>query len=229
MKKKVMLGLLAVLVLLGLAFGLRQLMTQRREAARRSELLASADAAFAAGDYEAAGALYEELRAMDPETAAAVHINNEKRVLRALELYYATGEKPSAVRARAKEAESPYRSETVGLFFEDRALLYDRINRRVDRMLEAGLIEEARAFFAGSPAGTAVQAIGYKELKPYLDGELPLDTAVENLKRATRRYAKRQLTWFGRNSGIHRIFRDGLTDEEVFLKARAVIDDTGLF
>ncbi len=178
---------------------------------------------------EGIGALYEELRAMDPETAAAVHINNEKRVLRALELYYATGEKPSAVRARAKEAESPYRSETVGLFFEDRALLYDRINRRVDRMLEAGLVEEARAFFAGSPAGTAVQAIGYKELKPYLDGELPLDTAVENLKRATRRYAKRQLTWFGRNGGIHRIFRDGLTDEEVFLKARAVIDDTGLF
>lgn len=174
-------------------------------------------------------ALYEELRALDPETAAAVHINNEKRVLRALELYYATGEKPSAVRARAKAAEAPYRSETVGLFFEDRALLYDRIDRRVDRMLEAGLVEEARAFYAADSAGTAAQAIGYKELKPYLDGALPLETAAENLKRATRRYAKRQLTWFGRNGDIHRIYRDGLSDEDVFEKARAVIDDTGLF
>lgn len=174
-------------------------------------------------------ALYEELKALDPETAAAIHIRNEKRVLRALEMYYATGELPAAVRARAKAAQSPYRSVVIGLFFEDRALLYDRINRRVDQMMEAGLAEEASRFYAANPAGTAAQAIGYKELKPWLDGAIPQEEAVENLKRATRRYAKRQITWFNRNENIRRIYRDGLSDEAVFLEARRIAQETDLF
>jgi tRNA dimethylallyltransferase len=190
--------------------------------ALRTALLARREA-------EGIEALYEELKALDPQTAAAIHIHNEKRVLRALELYYATGETPAAVRASAKEGISPYRSETIGLFFEDRALLYDRINARVERMLAAGLAEEARRFYAANPAGTAAQAIGYKELKPWLDGEITLETAAENLKRATRRYAKRQLTWFGRNEKIHRIYRDGLSDAEVFEAARRIADETNLF
>ena len=174
-------------------------------------------------------ALYAELQSLDPETAAAVHIHNEKRVLRALELYYATGEKPSAVRARAKAGNSPYRSTVIGLFYRDRALLYDRIDRRVDAMMAAGLAEEARRFYAADPAGTAVQAIGYKELKPWLDGDIPLQTAVENLKRATRRYAKRQITWFGNNENVHRIYKDGLSDGEVFAEARRIAEETGIF
>ncbi len=174
-------------------------------------------------------ALYEELAAADPEAAAAIHVNNEKRVLRALEQYYASGETPSAVRARAAAGESPYRSLYIGLFFEDRQALYDRIGRRVDAMLAAGLAEEARGFYASPASATAVQAIGYKELLPWLNGEIPLEEAAENLKRATRRYAKRQLTWFGRNPALHRLYRDGLTDAALTEAAAAIIDASGIF
>ena len=156
-------------------------------------------------------------------------MRNEKRVLRALEIYYATGELPSAVRRRAVTAESPYRSEYFGLFFENRQILYDRINRRVDAMLQRGLLAEAERFYAVGVSETAAQAIGYKELRPFLNGELPLETAVENLKRATRRYAKRQLTWFGRNPAVHRFCRDTLTDEALFEAAAAAVNETKLF
>ena len=108
-------------------------------------------------------------------------------------------------------------------------MLYDRINRRVDAMFAAGLAEEARAFYASPASGTAVQAIGYKELQPWLSGEISLEEAAENLKRATRRYAKRQLTWFGRNPALHRLYRDGLTDEALTEAAAAIIDASGIF
>ncbi len=174
-------------------------------------------------------ALYNELAAVDPAAAAAVHINNEKRVLRALEQYYASGETPSAVRARAAAGESPYRTLYLGLFFEDRSVLYDRIDRRVDAMLAAGLAEEARRFYRAETSVTAAQAIGYKELKPWLAGELSLEQAAENLKRATRRYAKRQLTWFGRNPALRRLYRDRLTDAELFAAAAGAVDASHIF
>ena len=101
---------------------------------------------------------------------------------------------------------------------ENREILYDRINRRVDIMLENGLLAEARAFFQGVP-DTAAQAIGYKELKPYLDGVLSLDEAVENLKRATRNYAKRQITWFKRNPQIHWIYADTCSKQALLAQA----------
>ena len=178
---------------------------------------------------EGIDALYRELCALDPETAAAIDPRNEKRVIRALELYYASGEKPSLVRARARSAESPFESVYIGLFFEDRRKLYDRIDLRVDRMLENGLVEEARQYFALPVSATAAQAIGYKELKPFLDGALPLETAADNLKRATRHYAKRQLTWFGRNPAVHRLFRDTLSDAALADAAGQIILQSNLF
>lgn len=171
-------------------------------------------------------ALYEELMQIDPETAACTHINNEKRVLRALEIYYLSGEKPSVVRLQAKSHESLYESVYIGLFFENREILYDRINKRVEIMLRNGLIDEAKRFFSSDVSETAVQAIGYKELKPFLDGELTLAEAKENLMRATRRYAKRQLTWFNRNPDIKRIYRDRLSDDEVFLSACEITESS---
>ncbi|MBQ7637975.1 MAG: tRNA (adenosine(37)-N6)-dimethylallyltransferase MiaA [Clostridia bacterium] len=168
-------------------------------------------------------ALYNELKSIDPEAAAVTHINNEKRVLRALEIYYLSGEKPSAVREQAVSGESPYDSLYIGLFYKNREELYKRIDLRVEKMAQNGLVEEARRFYETGASLTAVQAIGYKELRPFLDGEITLNEAKENLARATRRYAKRQLTWFGRNPDIKRIYRDGLSDGEVFEAACSIL------
>ena len=173
--------------------------------------------------------LYEELRAVDPDLAASIHVNNEKRVLRALEIWYATGEKPSAVRLRALGGESRFRSVKVGLFFEDRAVLYNRIDRRVDDMLQRGLVEEARRFYAAAPSLTAAQAIGYKELRPYLEGAVSLEEAAENLKRATRRYAKRQITWFSRSENVRRIYRDAVPEEALPALAEKIVEEERIF
>lgn len=178
---------------------------------------------------EGVGALYEELTRVDPVYAAGVDPRNEKRVVRALEIWYATGEKPSVVRARAAAEESPYKSLYIGLFYKDRQKLYDRINLRVDRMLQNGLVEEARRFYASDASATAVQAIGYKELLPYLRGEIPLETAVESLKQATRRYAKRQITWFGRNEAVQRIYKDDLSDLDLLAAACGAVERSGIF
>ena len=99
----------------------------------------------------------------------------------------------------------------------------NRINRRVDIMLEDGLLREAKEFFASEKSSTAKQAIGYKELKGYFDGVISLEEATENLKRETRRYAKRQLTWFRRNKNINWISIDGKTSEEIFAEALAMV------
>ena len=107
----------------------------------------------------------------------------------------------------------PYRVCMIGLDFADRSRLYDRIDRRVDAMMEAGLLEEARRVLSQEGSKTALQAIGYKELAPYLAGEIPLEQAVENIKRETRRYAKRQLTWFrGKNRSIGCIWMNANAD-----------------
>ena len=159
-------------------------------------------------------ALWETLRELDPEAAAAIHPNNRKRVIRAVEVCRVTGV-PFSVRSKqAAEGDSPYRYALVCLGFHDRQKLYDRINRRVDVMMEQGLLEEAEGFLKSHPGGTAVQAIGYKELAPYFRKECPLETAVENIRRETRRYAKRQLTWFRREEEAHWLYVDepgGLT------------------
>ncbi|MBQ4135962.1 MAG: tRNA (adenosine(37)-N6)-dimethylallyltransferase MiaA [Clostridia bacterium] len=144
-------------------------------------------------------ALYEELLRVDPESAAAIHPNNVKRIIRALEIYIASGEKKSELDKRSKELESPYDATVIYLNYLNRDILYRRIDSRVDSMIKDGLVEETRALMAERVFElnrTASQAIGYKELFGFIEGRESLESAIETLKRATRRYAKRQVTWF---------------------------------
>ena len=144
-------------------------------------------------------ALHEKLREVDAESADAIHENNVHRVIRALEIFETTGIPKSEWDKRSKKKESDYTFCVVGLRYGSRELLYDRINRRVDAMMESGLLEETRSLMVEGVFlrnSTAAQAIGYKELLAYFDGEESLTEAVERLKTATRRYAKRQITWF---------------------------------
>ena len=148
-------------------------------------------------------AMYEELKQADPEAAAAIHPNNQVRVLRALEHYRATGKKLSEQKAESLPPERPYRSLVLGLDFPDRAQLYARIDRRVDKMMEAGLLREAQLVYANRDRfKTAAQAIGYKEFFPYFEGAAELTPCVDKLKQASRNYAKRQLTWFRHMDGV---------------------------
>jgi len=156
--------------------------------------------------------LLAELAQFDPDTAARLAPADHKRIIRAIEVYRATGVTMTAHIAQSRSRPSEYEAATVGLFCSDRQWLYDRIDRRVDAMLERGLLEETRRFYDRYGTGTAVQAIGYKELRPYLDGECTLDTAADNLRRATRRYAKRQISWFGRDERIQRLYMDEMND-----------------
>ncbi|MBR0508801.1 MAG: tRNA (adenosine(37)-N6)-dimethylallyltransferase MiaA [Clostridia bacterium] len=174
-------------------------------------------------------ALYAELCKIDPAYASTVHVNNEKRVLRALEICYTTGKTPTEYRAQTVASPSDYRSLILGLDYRDRETLYALIDRRVDRMLEAGLLEEARAYFAACPSATAAQAIGYKELAGYFAGTCTLEEAKENLKRATRRYAKRQLTWFKRMPDVHWIVLEKPDAEEARQAAVRIIEETGFY
>lgn len=141
--------------------------------------------------------LYQELQQIDPEYAATVHPNNLPRVIRALELYQTTGRRMSEQRKEARKAEPPYRSLCLCLGYHDRTLLYRRIDERVDRMLQMGILEEAHRVYENRDRyRTAAQAIGYKEFFPYFEGIAPLEDCLAKLKQASRNYAKRQLTWF---------------------------------
>lgn len=158
-------------------------------------------------EVEGADKLLEEVGTFDPEYAGKLHPNNIKRIVRALEVYKTTG-KTMTEQVELSKRQSPYDTCFIGLDAEDRQYLYNRTDRRVDIMLERGLEREARDYLSLPNRSTSSQAIGYKELKPYIDGELSLAQAVENLKRATRRYAKRQLTWFRRNERIKWLYID---------------------
>ena len=154
------------------------------------------------------GYLLEMLRNIDPETASRLHENNLNRIIRALEVYKTTGETMSEQIKNSRSEESPYDACVIGLDYKDRQVLYERIGKRVDMMLEAGLLEEAERVVSDPRLKTARQAIGHKELAPYFEGTAPLEECIENLKQATRRYAKRQLTWFRRNKSIHWLYPD---------------------
>ncbi len=160
-------------------------------------------------------ALWEELLAADPEAASTMHKNNVKRVIRALEIYRGTGKTKTEWDRLSRQSESPYDALLVGLDYQNRETLYHRIDRRVDLMLEQGLIEEAEAL-ALDRASTAGQAIGYKELYRWLDGLMPQEEAVDLLKKNTRHYAKRQLTWFRRNDNILWFYPDTGDRGEIF-------------
>lgn len=161
--------------------------------------------------------LFEKLLELDPKSAEDIHPNNRKRVIRALELCM-SGTSKTEQNENSMLIDSPYDALYIGIGYQDRQKLYDRINKRVDLMLEAGLENEARQML-GKQGLTARQAIGHKELQPYIDGNITLDEAVEGLKRETRRYAKRQLTWFRRNENINWLYADEMSRDELVEKA----------
>ena len=148
-------------------------------------------------------ALHKRLDEVDPETAQKLHVNDTKRIIRALEVYHTTGKTMSEVLAE-QELHSPYHLFMIGLTM-DRKKLYDRINKRVDLMIEKGLIDEVQHLLQQGydESYNAMQAIGYKEIIYYLKGKITLDEAVEMIKQGTRRFAKRQLSWFRNMSEIH--------------------------
>ena len=152
---------------------------------------------------EGGAVLYERLKQVDPESAEAIHPNNVKRVIRALEFYQETGQPISLHNREQKEKQPPY---TYAYFVlnDDRARLYERIDRRVDRMVEQGLVEEVRWLkeHGYDRSLVSMQGLGYKELFPYLDGTCSLEEAVEIIKRDTRHFAKRQITWFKREPDV---------------------------
>ena len=163
--------------------------------------------------------MLERLRQVDPDSAGRLHRSDRKRILRALEVYEETGKTITQHNRETQMVPNKYQPLWLGLDFTDRADLYRRIDRRVDTMLEQGLLEEIRGLIGrGVPRDcTAMQAIGYKEFFPVLDGEMDLETAVEQVKRESRRYAKRQLTWFRRNPSIHWIFQQDPPDRAAVL------------
>lgn len=147
--------------------------------------------------------LHEMLMQIDPDAAASIHANNLKRVIRAIEYYRQTGERISAHNRKEREKASPYQF----LYYvvnTDRDILYDRINQRIDQMLSDGLIEEVKKLAAGGCTSDLVsmQGLGYKEILSYLQGRISLDEAIYILKRDTRHFAKRQLTWFKRERDV---------------------------
>ena len=156
--------------------------------------------------------LLERLRTVDPQTAARLHPSDHKRIIRALEVFEETGSTITAHNEATRKLPPKYDPIVLGLCFEPRALLYERIDRRVDEMLRQGLEQEVRALLDGGvpPTATAMQAIGYKELAAAIRGEIGMDEAVAQIKLGSRRYAKRQLTWFRRNPDLRWIIR---TDE----------------
>lgn len=157
------------------------------------------------GEWEAQGAeqMMARLAAVDPDSAARLHLSDKRRILRALEVYLATGETITAHNARTKAIPPRYEAVMIGLNTEPRQILYDRIDRRVGVMLEQGLLQEVQSLLEdGLLEGTAAQAIGYKELLAYFRGEMTLETAADLIRQKSRNYAKRQLTWFRRDERV---------------------------
>lgn len=164
--------------------------------------------------------LYRQLQECDPAAAGQIHPNNIKRVIRALEFYYQTGKKISEHNETERQKESPY-NYAYFILTDERSRLYERIDRRVDQMMEQGLTDEVRALRdMGVPRNaTSMQGLGYKELYAYLDGEYTLEEAVRVIKRDTRHFAKRQLTWFKREREVIWLDRSAFgQNEEIIMQ-----------
>lgn len=161
---------------------------------------------------------------LDPDAARNIHPNNVKRVLRALEICIVTGESKTENDKKAVSHPSEFQPLYIGVTYKNRAALYERIDRRVDMMMQNGLIDEVRRFYRLPVCKTALGAIGCKELKPYLDNEKSLDECISELKTATRRYAKRQLTWFKRNNDINWLYPDEGGVDSCFKAAGELIE-----
>ncbi len=168
--------------------------------------------------------LHSRLMAVDPASAEAIHMNNRRRVIRALEIFHSTGKTKSEWDAASRVKTPRYDAFILGLYASDRAYLYRRIEERVDEMMDRGLAEEVRRL-APALGSTAAQAIGYKEILRGLNGECSMEQAVEDLKTATRRYAKRQMTWFRANPAISWLDICMLSGEKLFLKSTELLRD----
>lgn len=169
------------------------------------------------------------LRSVDPESAARLHLSDRKRIIRALEVYLETGQTITEHNRKTQQIPPKYTPLWLGLDFADRAELYRRIDIRVDMMLEMGLISEIQGLLASGipPRCTAMQAIGYKEFVNALNGEETIAQAAEEVKKSSRHYAKRQLTWFRRNPKLHWLKRQaGQKNEEILSIARQIIYDS---
>ena len=178
----------------------------------------------AQADAEGLEAMADWLRSVDPEAAERIH--DRKRLLRALEVYLETGETITEHNRRTQAIPPRFTPVWLGLDFEDRQQLYDRIDLRVTKMLEMGLLEEIRELLAsGVPEkATAMQAIGYKEFVDALASRETLEAAADQVRQSSRRYAKRQLTWFRRNKAMHWLIREKqTTGEDIFRSARQVL------
>lgn len=174
-----------------------------------------------------AQSLLDKLYEIDPESAKELHVNNLGRIIRALEIYHTTGKTKTMQNEESLKKPSPFEVTPICLDARDRQFLYDRINKRVDIMVENGLLEEAKAYFDMNIGRTAAQAIGYKELEPYFKNEKSLEECTENLKMQTRRYAKRQLTWFRRDPRMNFLFIDDYSSGEELIKAACDIVERG--
>lgn len=171
-------------------------------------------------------ALFEKLRIIDPESAAKTHANNLSRVVRALEVFEITGKTMSEHQRDSHPVPSAYDVCYIGTNYSEREKLYARIEQRIDEMLTEGVEKEAKFLFEHNGTCTAAQAIGYKEFYPYFRGEMSREDAVSVLKRETRHYAKRQLTWFRRNPKINWLFRDDYSEKQEFVdEALKIVND----
>ncbi len=177
-----------------------------------------------------AEALHAELERIDPESAAATHPNNVKRVARAIEIYRLSGVTKTEIDRQSRLGGNRFDARAVGLVYSDRDALYARIDKRVDIMLEEGLEAETRSLLAEGvfeSNATAAQAIGYKELLGYIEGTESLEEATERLKQATRRYAKRQLTWFSGKDYVTPVDVCGTQNKKTFEEIVNIV--SGLF
>ena len=182
----------------------------------------------AQADAEGMEAMLSRLRAVDPDAARRLHLSDRKRILRALEVYLETGETITEHNRKTQAVPPRYSPLWLGLDFTEREELYRRIDLRVGLMLQQGLVEEIRGLLAdGIPErATAMQAIGYKEFVDALDGRCTIEEAANQVRQSSRRYAKRQLTWFRRNKAIHWLIRDtGDTGREILENARRIVSD----
>ena len=172
--------------------------------------------------------LFDRLAAVDPEAAGKLHLSDRKRIIRALEVYLETGETITAHNRKTQLIPPRYSPLWLGLDFENRADLYGRIDRRVGLMLEQGLIAEIQGLLAAGipPKCTAMQAIGYKEFVAALKGECTIAEAADQVRQSSRRYAKRQLTWFRRNKKIHWLTcKEGQSGAEILTAARLFLQE----
>lgn len=191
------------------------------ETGRRQELEALADR-------EGTEAVLEKLRAVDPDSAERLHPGNRRRIIRAMEVYLETGKTITQHNLETQAVPPKYHPLWIGLDFTDRADLYRRIDRRVDLMMEDGLLDEIQRLLSEGvpPTATSLQAIGYKEPMAALRGEMTMEEAVEKVKQESRRYAKRQLTWFRRNKEIHWIMQEEPVDfQHTWQEVQRIIED----